>query len=66
MSLSALRDLASGVLLVSVLFLTTRAIAVLRYLAETGIVEPRLRAIGYADTQPWKAMTRGQERDNER
>lgn len=31
---------------------TARAIAVLRYLAEAGVAESRLRAIGYADTQP--------------
>ncbi len=31
---------------------TARAIAVLRYLSAAGIPESRLRAIGYADTQP--------------
>ncbi|MBK5929726.1 OmpA/MotB family protein [Halochromatium salexigens] len=31
---------------------TARAIAVLRYLSAAGIPETRLRAIGYADTQP--------------
>ncbi len=31
---------------------TARAIAVLRYLATAGVAESRLRAIGYADTQP--------------
>ncbi|MEA3639774.1 MAG: OmpA family protein [Lamprobacter sp.] len=31
---------------------TSRAIAVLRYLIQSGIPEGRLRAIGYADTQP--------------
>lgn len=31
---------------------TARAIAVLRFLAEAGIARSRLRAIGYADTQP--------------
>lgn len=31
---------------------TARAIAVLRYLSAAGIPESRLRAVGYADTQP--------------
>ncbi|MEA1050072.1 OmpA family protein [Lamprobacter modestohalophilus] len=31
---------------------TSRAIAVLRHLIQSGILEGRLRAIGYADTQP--------------
>lgn len=31
---------------------TSRAIAVLRHLIESGITKARLRAIGYADTQP--------------
>ncbi|GHE21335.1 OmpA/MotB family protein [Halomonas urumqiensis] len=31
---------------------TARAIAVLRYLAGAGLAQSRLRAIGYADTQP--------------
>jgi chemotaxis protein MotB len=34
---------------------TSRAIAVLRHLIQTGIPEGRLRAIGYADTQPLNA-----------
>lgn len=34
---------------------TSRAIAVLRYLAAAGISESRLRAIGYADTRPLEA-----------
>ena len=34
---------------------TARAIAVLRYLSAAGIPETRLRAIGYADTQPLKS-----------
>ncbi|WP_201220227.1 OmpA/MotB family protein [Halochromatium roseum] len=41
---------------------TSRAIAVLRHLIQSGISEGRLRAIGYADTQPVESNTTAEGR----
>jgi chemotaxis protein MotB len=45
---------------------TARAIAVLRYLSAAGIPESRLRAIGYADTQPLESNDTPQGRSANR
>lgn len=41
---------------------TVRAISVLRYLANAGVEEARLRAIGYADTRPLESNATAQGR----
>ncbi|MFP4138188.1 MAG: flagellar motor protein MotB [Halomonas sp.] len=45
---------------------TGRAIAVLRYLAQSGVPEGRLRAIGYADTRPLESNATAEGRAENR